>query len=313
VTATSESVPSGALARVKPSTTVWIALGVVYVVWGSTYLGIRVVVRTLPALGAMGFRFVAAGLIMAAIVRLRVGSAPFRVDRRQVGSAALVGVLLLGCGNGGVALAEKTVPSGLAALLVAAMPLWLVLLRTLARDRPRALTLAGTLIGFVGIAVLARPGAHDGHAHSATAGTIIILVGTLCWATGTFLSPRLAMPESPFVATSIEMLCGGAAMLVVSPLIGELHGFSFAHVQTSAWWALVYLILVGSLLGFTAFVWLARNAPLSLVSTYAYVNPVVAVFLGWLLLTEQITASIVAGGGLAIAGVFLVIRSERRT
>ena len=271
------------------------------------------VVRTLPALGAMGFRFVAAGLIMAAIVRLRVGSAPFRVDRRQVGSAALVGILLLGCGNGGVALAEKTVPSGLAALLVAAMPLWLVLLRTLARDRPRALTLVGTLIGFVGIAVLARPGAHHGSAHTSTTGTIIILVGTACWATGTFLSPRLAMPESPFVATSIEMLCGGAAMLVVSPLIGELHGFSFAHVQTSAWWSLAYLILVGSLLGFTAFVWLAAQRAALAGLDLRVRQPVVAVFLGWLLLTEQITARIVIGGGLAIAGVVVVIRSERRT
>ena len=119
------------------------------------------------------------------------------------------------------------------------------------------------------------------------------------------------MPASPFVATSIEMLAGGVAMLIVSPLIGELHGFSFDHVQTSAWWALAYLVIVGSLLGFTAFVWLTRNAPLSLLSTYAYVNPVVAVFLGWLLLSEQITVAIVAGGGLAIAGVFLVIRSER--
>jgi drug/metabolite transporter (DMT)-like permease len=299
-------------AGVSAGAKVWVALGVVYVVWGSTYLGIRVVVRTLPALGTMGVRFVAAGLIMAAVVRLRAGAGVFRVDRRQVGSAALVGVLLLACGNGGVAVAEKTLPSGLAALLVAAMPLWLVLLRTVARDRPRALTLVGTLVGFAGIAVLARPGAHgSGTGGSVARGTVIVLLGTICWATGTFLSPRLSMPASPFVATSVEMLAGGTAMLVVSPLIGELHGFSFDHVQTSAWWALAYLIFVGSLLGFTAFVWLTRNAPLSLVSTYAYVNPVVAVFLGWLLLSEQVTVAIVAGGGLAIAGVFLVIRSER--
>jgi drug/metabolite transporter (DMT)-like permease len=315
-----------AQSRVGAGALVWVALGVVYLVWGSTYLGIRIVVRTLPALGAMGVRFGVAGLIMAAIVRLAAGSHVWRVQGRQVASAALVGVLLLACGNGGVAVAEKTVPSGLAALLVAAMPLWLVLLRTAARDRPRPLSLVGTLVGFVGIAVLARPvtgpaavaQAAVGHAavgHAAVAhvstGTLIVLAGTLCWATGTFLSPRLPMPDSPFVATSIEMLAGAAVMLVASPLIGELHGFSLSRVQPSAWWALAYLVGVGSLLGFTAFVWLARNAPLSLVSTYAYVNPVVAVFLGWLLLAERVTAAIVAGGALAITGVFLVIRSER--
>ena len=310
-----------AQSRVGAGPLVWVALGVVYLVWGSTYLGIRIVVRTLPALGAMGVRFGVAGLIMAAIVRVAAGSHVWRVQGRQVASAVLVGVLLLACGNGGVALAEKTVPSGLAALLVAAMPLWLVLLRTVARDRPRPLSLVGTLVGFVGIAVLARP--VTGHAavaqaavgHAAVAhvstGTLIVLAGTLCWATGTFLSPRLPMPDSPFVATSIEMLAGAAVMLVASPLIGELHGFSLSRVQPSAWWALAYLVGVGSLLGFTAFVWLARNAPLSLVSTYAYVNPVVAVFLGWLLLAERVTAAIVAGGALAITGVFLVIRSER--
>jgi drug/metabolite transporter (DMT)-like permease len=288
---------------------VWIALGIVYVVWGSTYLGIRIVVRSLPALGTMGVRFIVAGLIMAAIVRVRVGPGALRMTWPQARSAALVGVLLLACGNGGVALAEKTVPSGLAALLVAAMPLWLVLLRTVARDRPRLLTLVGTLVGFGGIAVLARPGGHGGDVKMY--GIAIILVGTLCWATGTFLSPRLPMPASPFASTSVEMLAGGVLMLIVSPLIGELDGFSFSRVQTSAWWALLYLVFVGSLLGFTAFVWLARNAPLSLVSTYAYVNPVVAVFLGWLFLSEPITAAIAAGGALAVLGVFLVVRSER--
>lgn len=289
---------------------IWIALGVVYVVWGSTYLGIRVVVRTMPPLGAMGLRFVVAGLIMAGLVRLRLGPGALRVTAAQLRSAALVGVLLLACGNGVVALSEKTVPSGLAALLVAAMPLWLVLLRTIARDRPRVLTLVGTLVGFVGIAVLARPGGHGSGVK--TYGIVLLLVATICWATGTFLSPRLPMPASPFVSTSVEMLAGGALMLVVSPLIGELHGFSLSQVQASAWWALLYLVFVGSLLAFTAFVWLTQNAPLGLLSTYAFVNPVVAVFLGWLILSEPLTVSIVAGGTLAVLGVFLVVRSERR-
>lgn len=289
---------------------VWIALGVVYVVWGSTYVAIRVVVRSMPALGTLGFRFVVAGLILAAIVRLRGGRGAMRATAAQVRSAAVIGILLLACGNGAVALAEKTLPSGLAALLVAAMPLWLVVIRTVARDRPRALTLVGTLIGFAGIAVLARPGGHGGEVKMS--GVMILLVGTLCWATGTFLSARLSMPPSPFVATSIEMLAGGLVMVVASPLKGELRGFSFGQVEPSAWWALLYLIFVGSLLAFTAFVWLTQNASLSLLSTYAYVNPVVAVFLGWVILGEPLTVAIAAGGALAVLGVFLVVRSERR-
>ena len=296
--------------RPAPGLLVWVALGVVYLVWGSTYLGIRVVVRTLPPLGAMGARFLLAGLLMAAFVRVRGGRGALHAPAAHVRSAVLVGVLLLAGGNGVVAVAEKTVPSGLAALMVAAMPLWLVLLRTVARDRPRALTLTGTFVGFAGIAVLARPGGHGSDVK--TWGILLLLLATLSWATGTFLSPRLPMPASPFLSTSIEMLAGGVLMLVASPLLGELRGFSFGHVQASAWWALLYLVFVGSLLAFTAFVWLAQNAPLSLVSTYAFVNPVVAVFLGWAILGESLTASIVAGGALAVLGVFLVVRSERR-
>ncbi len=289
---------------------VWLALGIVYVVWGSTYLGIRVMVRSLPPLLSMGTRFVLAGLLMAAGIRLFNGRGALRVTRRQLGSAVLVGLLLLTVGNGAVAVAEQTVPSGLAALLVAAMPLWLVTLRALAGDRPRRLTVVGTLVGFVGIAVLARPGSAGGDVH--TWGVLVILLGTISWATGTFLSPRLEMPASPFVATTYEMLAAGFAMLSGAALSGEFAGLDLAQVPAQAWWALVYLVLIGSIVAFTAFVWLTRNAPLSLVSTYAYVNPVVAVLLGWLLLAEPLTAAIVAGGALAVLGVAVVVRSERR-
>ena len=289
---------------------VWVALGTVYVVWGSTYLGIRVMVRYLPPMVAMGTRFVLAGLIMAAGVRLLTGRGALRVGRRQLASAALVGVLLLTVGNGAVAVAEQTVPSGLAALLVAAMPLWLVALRALSGDRPHRLTVVGTLIGFVGIAVLARPGSAGGSVHAW--GAIVILLGTISWATGTFLSPRLAMPASPFVATTYEMLAAGAAMLAIAAVSHEFAGLRLDQVPAQGWWALAYLTLVGSIVAFTAFVWLTQNAPLSLVSTYAYVNPVVAVLLGWLLLAEPLTAAIVAGGALAVVGVAIVVRSERR-
>jgi len=293
-----------------PAWQVWLALGTVYLVWGSTYLGIRVMVRYLPPLVAMGTRFVIAGALMAAGVRLFTGRGALRVSRRQLGAAALVGVLLLAIGNGGVAVAEQTLPSGLAALLVAAMPLWLVALRALAGDQPRRLTVIGTLVGLAGIAVLARPGSAGPGVHAW--GALVVLVGTVSWATGTFLSPRLTMPGSPFVATTYEMLAAGTVMLLAAAVGGELRGLHVADVPAQGWWALAYLIVFGSIVAFTAFVWLTRSAPLSLVSTYAYVNPVVAVLLGWLLLAEPLTAAVVAGGSLAVLGVAIVVRSERR-
>lgn len=306
---TSDAADAGPATPRPSAALVWTALGVVYVVWGSTYLAIRVVVRSLPPMGAMGLRFVVAGLILAVAVGLGSGWRTLRVTRRELRAGVVIGVLLLVCGNGGVALAEKTVPSGLAALLVAAMPLWLVLLRRLSGDHPRALTLAGTLVGFVGIAVLARPGGHGGQVQAW--GIVVILVGTLCWATGTFLSPRLGLPGNPFVGTTVEMLSAGLVMLALSVPLHEWDGFELSAVPAEAWWALAYLVVFGSLLAFTAFVWLVGHAPLSLVSTYAYVNPVVAVLLGWAVLAEPVTAVIAVGGGLAVLGVFLVVAGER--
>ena len=293
-----------------PGLAIWGTLGTVYLVWGSTYLGIRVMVRSLPPLLAMGTRFVLAAALMAAGVRLLAGRGALRVKRRQLASAAAVGVLLLTVGNGAVAVAEQTVPSGLAALLVAAMPLWLVGLRALSGDRPRGLSIVGTAVGFAGIALLARPGGHGAEVHFW--GVLVILFGTLSWATGTFLSPRLAMPSSPFVAAVYEMLAAGLALLGGAALSRELVGLRLDHVPASAWWALAYLVVVGSIVAFTAFVWLAGHAPLSLVSTYAFVNPSVAVLLGWLLLAEPLTAAVVAGGALAVLGVAVVVLSERR-
>jgi drug/metabolite transporter (DMT)-like permease len=297
------------LSRRTVDARVWGALAIVYVVWGSTYLAIRVVVRSMPPFAAMGARFLIAGALMALLVRWRGGRGALAVPRRGFASAALVGVLLLVAGNGGVALAERTVPSGLAALLVSAMPLWLVLIRTVSRDRPPALSLVGTGVGFVGIAVLARPGTGG---PAPVVGILVILGGSLCWAMGLFLSPRLPMPDNPFVATTYEMLAAGAVMTVLAPLTGQYRGYTWSGVQPAAWWALAYLVVFGSLVAFTAFVWLAGTAPLSLVSTYAYVNPVVAVLLGWAFLAEPVTWSIVGGGALAVLGVLLVVRSAQR-
>ena len=289
--------------------TIWFALITVYLVWGSTYLAIRVVVESAPPLLAMGTRFVLAGAIMAAFLAVRHGVSVLRVSRRQLASASLVGVLLLLCGNGFVAIAEQTVPSGLTALLIAATPLWLVLLRITAGDRPRALSLTGTALGFIGIAVLARPGGHDGDIE--VWGLALLAVAPVAWAIGSFFSSRLPMPPNPFVATMWEMTVGGGLMMLVAVGRGELEGFAIGDVEGVAWAWLAYLVVFGSLAAFTAYVWLLQNAPISLTATYAYVNPVVAVILGALVLSEPITAAIVLGGAVVVIGVGLVVTTER--
>ncbi|WP_239137798.1 EamA family transporter [Sphaerisporangium rufum] len=286
---------------------VWAALAAVYVVWGSTYLGIRLTIDTIPPLLSGGLRFVAAGLLLGGVLALRRGAAAFRMTWRQAGGATLAGLLLLTGGNGMVAVAEQHISSGLAALLVASVPLWLVVFRLVARDRPYLLTLAGVLIGFGGVAGLSLTG---GGGPSSTSGIVVILLGSLSWSAGSFLSGRIAMPRDPFVASTVEMLAGGATLLVAGTALGER--LDPAGVSPTSWLALVYLILIGSLVGFTSYVWLLGNAPITLVSTYAYVNPVVAVLLGTAVLSEPLTPPMIAGGLLIVVGVALVVSTERR-
>jgi drug/metabolite transporter (DMT)-like permease len=288
----------------------WAALLVVYVVWGSTYLAIRVVVtHGLPPLLSGGARFVTAGAVLAGVVAVRRGPAALRVSWRQLGAAALVGTLLLLGGNGLVSIGEQTVPSGLAALLIAATPLWMVVLRAALGIRAHPLTVAGVLVGFVGLTVLARPGGGTGGASAA--GVAVIAVAPLLWAAGSVLSPRLPLPPEPFVASAWEMLTGGAIMLVAAVARGEARGFRLDGVESAGWLGLGYLVMFGSLVAFSAYVWLLANAPIPLVSTYAYVNPVVAVTLGALLLAEPVTPAVVGGGTVTVLGVLLVVRSER--
>jgi drug/metabolite transporter (DMT)-like permease len=288
----------------------WGALVTVYLVWGSTYLAIRVVVESAPPLLAMGSRFLVAGMLLAAFLLVRRGWGALRVRPRQLGGAALVGVLLLLGGNGGVAVAEQTVPSGLTALLIAATPLWLVCLRTVARDRPTPLSLVGTVLGFAGIGVLVRPGASLGEDVEPW-GLALVVAAAGSWAVGSFLSSRLPMPDDAFVATTWEMLLGGGAMALAAVARGELDGFSVEQVDGAAWAWLAYLVVVGSIIAFSAYVWLLHNAPISLTATYAYVNPVVAVVLGALVLSEPVTGAVVLGGAIVVVGVALVVTAER--
>lgn len=285
---------------------VWVALAAVYVVWGSTYLGIAIAIRTLPPLTSGGLRFVTAALVLGTVLLVR--AVPFRMRWREFCGAALVGLLLLAGGNGMVAVAEQHISSGLAALLVASTPLCLIVLRVVVRDRPHLLTLAGVLVGFAGVAFLSLGG--GGGASGSGLGIAVVLLGSLSWAVGSFLSPRIPMPGNPFVASTVEMAVGGLALLVMGLVNGErLHP---GAVSAQSWAALAYLVVAGSLIGFTSYIWLLGHAPISLVSTYAYVNPVVAVILGAVVLAEPVTTTMLVAGALIVAGVALVVSTERR-
>ncbi|MEZ7129627.1 EamA family transporter [Nonomuraea sp. AD125B] len=286
---------------------VWGALAIVYVVWGSTYLGIKFAIETMPPMLSGSLRFVVAALLLGAFLLVKNGTAPFRMSGRQLGGAALVGLLLLTGGNGMVAVAEQHISTGLAALLVASVPLWLVVFRIAARDRPALLTLLGVLVGFGGVAALSLSG---GGETASTTGIVVILVASLSWSIGSFLSARIPMPPNVWAASAVEMAAGGLGLLVAGLSFGER--LDVAAVSGRSWAGLVYLILVGSLVGFTAYTWLLGNAPISLVSTYAYVNPAVAVVLGVLVVNEVATPQMIAGGAVILVGVALVVSTERR-
>lgn len=288
---------------------VWAALGIVYVVWGSTYLGIRIVVETVPPFLSGGARFVTAGLLLTGIIAWRQGPAALKVTRRQLASAVLVGLLLILGGNGLVVLAETSIPSGLAALLIAVVPAWVVVLKAVSGDRPTLGGTAGVLLGLAGLAVLTLPGLSG---DVRIGGVLLVVAATLCWSVGSFSSSRLPMPANPFTASAYEMIAGGLAGLTVGLIRGEQHGFDVSEVSTRSWAALAYLVVFGSLIAFTAYAWLLQAAPISLVATYAYVNPVVAVALGALVLNETLTWPLLLGGAIVVAGVWLIVSTERR-
>ncbi len=291
-----------------PAWLVWLALGTVYLVWGSTYLGIKVAVETLPPLLMSGVRFFLAGVIMLAILAV-ARPAALRVTRAQLTTVAIVGVLLLLGGNGLVSVGEQRVASGLAALLIAAVPLWIVLFRALGGDRPAPATLAGVAVGFVGVAVLLLGSAAG---HSDLGHAILVMLAALSWAAGSYLGSRGIMPGNPFTATAYEMVIGGGIMAAAGLIRGEAVGLDLAQVSGRSWFAMGYLLVFGSLVAFTAYVWLLANAPVSQVSTYAYVNPAVAVLLGALILGEPITVTVLVGGAVILVAVAVVVAEEAR-
>lgn len=287
---------------------VWLALGSIYLIWGSTYLFIRLMVRTVPPMLGAGVRFTAAGLLLLGIVAVRDGIGAVRVPARSLGSAALIGVLLAAGGNGLVTLAEKHVPSGLAALLVASVPLWIVVYRTILRDRVPAATVAGVLVGMAGLAVLLLAGHRPERAP--LGGCLIVIAAAASWALGTLLSPRLPTPRDPLTSTGWQILAGGIVLLAIAIPDGELP--ALAHASAEGWLSIAYLAVVGSIVAFSAYSWLLQHAPVSKVATYAYVNPVVAVALGWAFLGEDLPATTILGTAIIVASVATIVRTESR-
>ncbi len=284
-----------------------IALGAVYVIWGSTYLAIRFAIETIPPFLMAGARYATAGLMLYGWSRLRGAPRPRLVHWR---SALILGAALLLVGNGGVVWAEQRVSSGLVALLICTEPLWIVLLVWLRsrQEKPSPRVLAGMALGFAGLLILLRPSSSSNGVDPL--GALAVLIGSLSWAWGSLQGSRLRLPESPLLSTGMQMLCGGGLQLLAATVLGEPSRFAPAQVSARSLLALVYLIVFGAIVAFTAYVWLMKSAPPVLVSTYAYVNPVVAVFLGWAFAGEPITRTTLLAAAVILTGVVLISTAQ---
>jgi drug/metabolite transporter (DMT)-like permease len=252
-------------------------------------------------------------LALFVFIGLRSGWSSLRLTRREFGSAIFLGVLMLGTGLGTMALAEKVVPIGVASLIVAAMPIWTALFRTLDRDRPKVSSLIGITGGLIGIGIIMLPGQTiarpDSVGQNVTLWMFIILFGNLCWSLGSFLAPRMETPSNPLVLSTYEM-AGAAAALFIAGMINQESISDFMDASARSWGGWIYLVTVGSLIGYTVYTWLLENAPITLVSTYAYVNPVVAVALGIVVFNETLTNNILIGGFIVIVSVAIVVAVE---
>ncbi|MCU0634416.1 MAG: EamA family transporter [Gemmatimonadaceae bacterium] len=290
-----------------PRTLLIAAFATIYVVWGSTYLAIRWVVEGAPPFLMASIRFAIAGALLYGWSRWRTGERPTREHWRN---AAIIGAMLLGVGNGAVSWAVQHVPSGIASLVISATPLWLVILQRVGpmQRQPSMAELAGVGIGLAGVALLVLPtgGRGTGPHLIDSLGAVVLLVGCLSWAAGSLFARSAVLPRTPTMGPAMQMLTASVLLFVVAAVHGDLAGFDITRVRAVAWWSLLYLVVAGSLLGFTAFSWLMRVASPTLVGTYAYVNPVVAVILGVLLGGEVLPARAVLATVVIVSGVALV-------
>jgi drug/metabolite transporter (DMT)-like permease len=283
---------------------VWLALVTVYLVWGSTFVALAIAVRDLPPFLAMALRHLVAGGVLLAVAIPRGDRRGDAIGRPQIVAAFVFGGLLFVTGHGALAWAQQTVPAGVAALLVGTIPIWMSLFDRVAFGRRLARSAyAGIALGFVGLVFLFDPfgqGAVD------RLGALVIVLSAMCWAAGSLYSRGAPLPKRPLVSAGLASLCGGILLSGYSVVSGEIGE---AVWTTDAVLALAYLIVVGSFIGFTSYVWLLRSAPLSLVSTYAYVNPIVAVVLGWLVLGEEVTIQMVVAGAAVLVSVAAIVRA----
>ena len=310
-TTSPSSLPAGAPAdgapAAPPEWQVWTALWIVYLVWGSTYLAIRVTVETVPPFLSAGARFGFAGLAMLAFLAVRRGPSVLRPTREQVLACLAVGTLLMGA-NAVVSAAEVQVPSSMAALLIASVPLWVILYRRGLGERVAGRSVAAVLVGFTGVALLLLPGEQTGGA--SLLGLLACVAAAMMWAGGSVASQHLRLPRDPFVSGAWQMLLGGGVCVLTGALVGEFGDLHPAEFSVRSIAGLGYLVVFGSWLAFTAYAWLLQNAPVSRVATYAYVNPVVAIALGWAILDEAVTTLTFAGAAIIVASVAAVVRIE---
>lgn len=300
----SAAVPAAAPPRVLP----WLALGTVYLVWGSTYLAIRIGVQTVPPLAFAGFRFLLAGLLLYPLARAR--SRTPSPTFRQWRAAAVIGVLLVVGGNGLVTWAEQTVASGIAALLVATVPLWMVVIdRMSGGERLRLSVVVGLVLGLIGVVVLVGP--PDG-GRSDLMGILGVLLAAVFWAAGSIRSRRGAPTHGPLEGTAMQMLCGGGLLLVLGGAGGEFARLDLQSIDTAAWASFVWLVLFGSIVAYSSYIYALTHLPTSTVATYAYVNPGVAVLLGWLVLDEQLDVRTTVGGIVIAVAVAVILWARPR-
>lgn len=291
-------------------TKIFIALGIVYVVWGSTYLGVKIALHTLPPMLISCTRFLIGGSLLFAFTLLRGQGMPTLQETRN---AAFIGVLLSGVGNCAVAYALMKMPSGLVALLVATLPAWMILLDFLffSNQKPSIIGAIGLVLGLVGMAVLLNPSQRIGQQEVPILAALIVFLGSIAWAFGSLKSPYLVLPNS-LQSAAIQMVVGGCFSLTMSLIFEENQLQSFQNMTTETYLSMFYLVIIGSYVGYTAYLWLINHAPPQLTATYAYVNPVVAIFLGWIFLDERLTSRSILASAIILAGVVMMTLGRKR-
>jgi len=293
----------------EPRARILAAFIAVYIVWGSTYLAIRYAVQTIPPFVMVGTRFIVSGVILYAWARWRGSPRPTSAQWKD---ATVTGALMLCCGNGAVSWAEQRVPSGIASLLVAVVPLWMVLVDWLRPrgERPRAVVVVGVIVGLVGLAVLVGPASLSGKGEVDSAGAIVLILGSLAWAAGSVFNRHGSRPDSAAMSTGLQMIGGSIALLLLGLMRGELAQLHVREISAASWAGWIYLVTFGSLVGFTAYIYLLQTVSPAKASTYAYVNPLVAVLLGWAIAGESVTVRSLGAAAIILAGVAMITISQ---